>query len=85
MKMAVQYCEESLVDDIITMLPDAHVDNGIWQTIKEIALDQNETFVFCRIFDRKDDCEKLFRPVVTEAGLCYTFNSLNMNEMITNE
>lgn len=60
-------------------------DEDIWDTINGIAPAFNETFVFCKLFNKWIDCNKLFVPQITGRGLCYTFNSLNANDMFTNE
>lgn len=80
-----QYCDRDVASKIINFLPDEHMDEATFYRIKEIAPKMKETFVFCNLFGKSHKCDELFRPIITESGLCYAFNIFNMNEMITDE
>lgn len=85
MNVASKLCEEDIVKDIIDYLPDEYLDEQTLTTIKDIAPEFNETFVGCQLFGNEKDCDKLFYPIITERGLWYTFNSLNLREIVTNQ
>nr|XP_034322243.1 acid-sensing ion channel 4-like isoform X1 [Crassostrea gigas] len=47
--------------------------NASW--VKDTANQNEDLFLFCK-FDGKDrDCESSMKPIVTQVGVCYTFNS----------
>lgn len=84
MKLVSQYCFEGSSSYLINKFPDEYLDDDTWSTINEIAPAFNETFIFCKLFNKWVECNKLFVPQITERGLCYTFNAF-ANEMFTNE
>lgn len=85
MKMASQFCFEGFLDGMNNKFSDEYLDEEMWNTINDIAPPFNETFVFCKLFNKWIDCDKLFYQRSTERGLCYTFNTLNIHEMYTDE
>ncbi|KAL0821734.1 hypothetical protein ABMA28_005159 [Loxostege sticticalis] len=47
------------------------------ENIKSVAPNLTETFFGCKWQDiPKEDCSHIFSPILTEEGLCYTFNML---------
>lgn len=85
MKLASQYCYDSVFPSVTQNFSDEYLDDNTWSTINDIAPEFNETFVFCKLFGKWVDCGDLFVPRTTERGLCYSFNTLNVDEMFTNE
>lgn len=85
MKLASQYCYDSVFPSVTRNFSDEYLDDDTWSAINEIAPAFNDTFVYCKLFNRMMDCDKLFVPRTTERGLCYSFNTLNVYEMFTNE
>ena len=86
MKLAGQFCYDHVAPVMIDQFSDEYLnDDDIWDTINEIAPEFNETFIVCKMRNKWIPCEKLFIPQITERGLCYTFNTLNADEMFTNK
>lgn len=40
-----------------------------------------DTMFHCKFRNEFQPCDKLFKEVMTEEGLCFTFNVLNSQEM----
>lgn len=88
MKLANQFCYEGSTSGIFSGVSNEYLDDDaddLLNTINEFAPAFNETFVFCKLFGKRIDCDKLFVRRTTERGLCYTFNTLNAHELFTNE
>lgn len=65
---------------------DNFTDESIYATIQDMAPNTRESFSpFCGWQRKFSKCSKLFTRVLTDDGLCLTFNALNSHEMYTNE
>lgn len=55
--------------------------------IEEMAPVLSDTIRACRWKNYGDDntCSDLFTPVLTEEGLCFSFNNLNWDEIYTDK
>uniref|UniRef100_A0A1I8PU93 Pickpocket n=1 Tax=Stomoxys calcitrans TaxID=35570 RepID=A0A1I8PU93_STOCA len=42
-------------------------------------------FFICKWFGNRSKCEELFTKVYTDGGMCYTFNSLNITDIYTED
>ncbi|KAL4709034.1 hypothetical protein ACJJTC_005895 [Scirpophaga incertulas] len=52
------------------------------ENIKSVSPNITEVFLGCKWKDiPKDSCQNLFSPILTEEGLCYTFNMLSAEEL----
>lgn len=85
MKVASQLCDEKISKDILNLFADKFMNESILDTIKSMAPQFDETVVACKFADRWVECDKLLFPIFTEDGLCFTFNALNMHDILTNE
>ena len=86
MKAINQLCKQERPRKTITNLyPDLYTENSIYDVIQRFAPDFNETFVFCKRFDKWIDCKKVFYPIITREGYCYTFNMMSLTELLTDE
>lgn len=53
----------------------------IVKTLKEISYSVDDAMLFCKFRKTIRDCTSLFIPIITENGICYSFNMLNHKEM----
>ncbi|CAG9564748.1 unnamed protein product [Danaus chrysippus] len=51
------------------------------ENIKELSPKINDTFHSCRWKNFLSDCLDIFLPIITEEGVCYTFNTLGAEEL----
>lgn len=54
---------------------------GIVKTLEEISYSIDDSMMFCKFRDVLMNCTSLFRKVMTERGICYSFNQLSYDEM----
>lgn len=61
------------------------VNESIYEVIQDMSLKFNDTLLECMWQYEYDNCSKFFAPLLTEAGVCFSFNALNSHEMYTDE
>ena len=57
----------------------------IYGIFGDVAPSLNDTLTHCMWLNKDGPCAKMFVPVLTENGLCFTYNALNSHEIYTNE
>ncbi|XP_022916751.1 pickpocket protein 28-like [Onthophagus taurus] len=85
--------EENKMYEDASLLCDTHVyldgskttDFGVIDFFEEIAPPYKEIFMSCTWQDRNETCDTLFYKMLSEEGICYTFNMLNRDAIYTNE
>lgn len=64
---------------------DSTSSESIHDTIENISPNLQDILDKCGWQNRKMNCSEIFSPVLTEDGLCVTFNALNSYETYTDE
>lgn len=87
MKVVNQMCVYQGAHQTITNLfpTDSHIDNSIYETIERISPNFNETFIFCKLFDKWINCNEILFPFLTDEGFCYTFNAISLGDLLTDQ
>ncbi|XP_037032181.1 pickpocket protein 28-like [Bradysia coprophila] len=60
-------------------------DSSITDLLRDTAPSSNDTLFVCKIRDIYEDCQPYFHEIMTEDGLCFTFNTLNGSELFTED
>lgn len=58
---------------------------SIFNVFEETAPNLNDTILDCMWDGYDATCSEIFVPILTEEGLCFSFNALNSNETYTNK
>lgn len=83
MKALIHICHFDFKDDI--RFHEEFTNSSIFETMQDIMPAFNETITKCKWRREKRACDELLSPIITGAGLCYAFNSLNSHDVYTNE
>lgn len=84
-KVAALTCSIHFSKDILKFVPVNYSESSILKTIFDMAPTFSETMFLCSLFDIRSNCTPWFFPTVTEDGVCYVFNTLNLKELSTQE
>lgn len=85
MKVASLICDSKGSVDVQSFFSDIYSNSSVLRMIKELAPAFHDTIIDCKLFIETRNCDQLFYPVITAEGLCYTFNSLNVSDIVTEE
>jgi acid-sensing ion channel, other len=55
------------------------------KNLKEMAVPKDEMLMLCKYRADAGSCDDLFEEIITEEGICYTFNALKMSEIYRDE
>lgn len=64
---------------------DNFTDESIYETLASLAPTFNETFQNGKLDGNEINLSDYFTPIFTRKGYCFAFNSLNSNEIYTEE
>lgn len=64
---------------------DQQADSSILNEIFDMAPDLDDSLRHCNWLHDSHNCSDFFVPIITEEGLCFSFNTLNSNEIYTDK
>lgn len=84
MQTIAQICDAHLFSNVSGFGGNV-TDKDCVDYLREMAPSFEEMLFFCKWRNTFDTCEDLFTEVVTEEGICYTFNLLDSSELFREE
>lgn len=82
LKALYQVCDFRDYANLSQILNQTHVESNVASTLEELANPMTDMFARCRYSSQKySDCKKHFFKVITDEGVCYTFNLLDHSDM----
>lgn len=84
METVLQLCNDDHPSHVLN-LTTLHMNRTAIDIMREVAPPQKKTIPYCSWRDQTEMCDGLFQRVITEEGVCYTFNALNSEEIYTDE
>lgn len=84
MEAIIQLCDAHIATDNFEIGTE-HTNKTLFNIIRDVAPSFNDTMFFCKWRNDYPPCRDLFSPVLTEEGVCYTFNDLNSEDIYTDE
>lgn len=74
-----------LFGDVVQWFDEKYANDSIYDIIQEIAPNLEDSMFACKWQDRFVPCSQLVVPILTENGLCFTFNAINSHEIYSDE
>lgn len=83
MEAIVHLCRSQVIKDFD--IGTNNITSEFFDILKEVAPALVDTINFCKWRDHLSDCRDLFQRIITEEGVCYTFNAINSRDIYTNQ
>ncbi|XP_052892633.1 pickpocket protein 28-like [Anopheles moucheti] len=77
----IQVCEFSFNAYLVNQ----SFDNNLVHMLQDMAIPFEEIFLLCYWRNSYVNCTDLFKPTLTERGICYTFNGLSADDILRTE
>lgn len=85
MKVINQLCDFRQNSNISKLFFDVYANDSIHDTMIQFEPHMNETFVYCKLFDKWVNCSEIFFRTLSATGFCYSFNVIRLSEYLTDE
>lgn len=79
MEAVSQVCDSHLTDKF--KIGGDWTDYNVTEMLKRMAPSFNETMMLCKFRNKLEYCDDFFEEVLTDEGLCFTFNMINSKEL----
>lgn len=57
------------------------IGSELFDFFREVQPKFYEDITDCKFMGEKMDCQQIFKPIITDEGLCYVFNLFDRNDL----
>jgi acid-sensing ion channel, other len=75
-------CNPQLLDMITINQSVLHVDKELTEILRSFSYAVNDSMMFCKWRNVIEECENLFTEILTDQGICYSFNILDYSDIV---
>lgn len=80
-----QVCKPILFSKSKPGKPTVEYEQNLIESLRNVSPLFNRTITYCLYRGLNENCEDFFHEIVTEEGICYTFNALDGEEIYREE
>lgn len=78
-----ELCDERVNTDVFKMFTSNFTENSFLSVLSNVAPTFEDTFLSCNFGNKWSICKDVLSPMITEEGICFVFNAMNINEIVT--
>lgn len=82
LEVAALLASTYMYDQLLKYMSGNMTDDTLIDNMNEFSFGIKDTLVKCSFAGKNFECKHLFRSFMTDDGMCFTFNSLDMDDIL---